>query len=93
MLALDRTHVDYFSLDVEGFEYDILQTVPWSMLDVSTLSIEYVHGRLGKDGYKAYMKNHGYEVAADIHFHDPQISMFTDDLIFVKEGISKVSQK
>ena len=87
MLALDRTHVDYFSLDVEGFEYDILQTVPWSMLDISTFSIEYVHGRVGKDGYKDYMKNKGYEVAADIHFHDPVISMFTDDLIFVKEGI------
>ena len=39
------------------------------------------------------MKNHGYEVAADIHFHDHQITIFTDDLIFVKEGISKVSPK
>ena len=87
MLALDRTHVDYFSLDVEGFEYDILLTVPWSMLNISTFSIEYLHGKIGKQGYKDYMKDLGYEVAADIRFWDPKIYYGVDDLIFAKEGI------
>ena len=87
MLALDRTHVDYFSLDVEGFEYDILLTVPWSVLDISTFSIEHTHGKIGKQGYKDYMKDLGYEVAADIQFRDPKIYYGVNDLIFAKEGI------
>ncbi len=30
LLALGRTDVDYFSLDVEGSEYKILATIPWN---------------------------------------------------------------
>ena len=29
LLALNQTHVDYFSLDVEGFELEVLQTIPF----------------------------------------------------------------
>jgi len=29
LLAINRTHVDYFSLDVEGFELDVLKTIPF----------------------------------------------------------------
>jgi len=29
LLAINRKHVDYFSLDVEGFELDILKTIPF----------------------------------------------------------------
>ena len=79
LLALGRTHVDYFSLDVEGFEYHILQTVPWGLLNVSTLSVEWIHGHIGKEGYKAYMKERGYKVTADISFPGAK------DLIFAKE--------
>ena len=70
MLALGRRHVDYFSLDVEGFEYLILQTVPWSVLSIFTLSVEWIHGRIGKDGYTAYMKEQGYRLVDDTHKYD-----------------------
>ena len=39
--ALNVTHIDYFSLDVEGAELEILQTVPLDKITVDTLSIEY----------------------------------------------------
>lgn len=34
------THVDFFILDVEGAEYEILQTVDWNTFSVSVLCIE-----------------------------------------------------
>ncbi len=39
--ALNVKHVDYFSLDVEGAELDILQTIPFDKITIDTLSIEY----------------------------------------------------
>ena len=34
LLALNVTTVDYFSLDVEGAEYKVLQTIPWDQVDI-----------------------------------------------------------
>lgn len=34
LLALNVTTVDYFSLDVEGAEYKVLQTIPWDKVDI-----------------------------------------------------------
>lgn len=34
LLALNRTRVDYFSLDVEGSELDVLRTIPFEKLDI-----------------------------------------------------------
>lgn len=41
MLALNRTHIDYFSLDVEGAEVYILKSIPFDKLKIDALSIEY----------------------------------------------------
>ena len=32
LLALNVTHVDYFSLDVEGFELQVIRTIPWNLV-------------------------------------------------------------
>ena len=34
LLALGNPRVDYFSLDVEGAEIGILQSIPWSKIDI-----------------------------------------------------------
>jgi hypothetical protein len=34
LLAVGKTKVDYFSLDVEGSETQILKTVPWHRVDI-----------------------------------------------------------
>ena len=34
LLAVNRTSIDYLSLDVEGHELRILKTVPWYKLNV-----------------------------------------------------------
>ena len=32
--------IDFLSLDIEGVELPILETIPWSKLDIETLLIE-----------------------------------------------------
>ena len=34
LTALNVTTVDYFSLDVEGNEFDVLETIPWDKVDI-----------------------------------------------------------
>ncbi|XP_013417716.1 uncharacterized protein LOC106178899 [Lingula anatina] len=45
LAAIGRTHVDYFTLDVEGAEIEILKGFPWDHVTVDVWTIEYaVHG-------------------------------------------------
>ena len=117
LLALNQTQVDYFSLDVEGLEFDVLKTIPFNrvsdllqksvivqmftnmnitlmtiicsvfQINISTLSVEYVHGRHGKKAYESFMLEKGYEVHKDIHLHKPDIALFVDGFIFVKADL------
>ena len=34
LLALDTTKVNYFSLDIEGAEIQVLRSVPWHLVDI-----------------------------------------------------------
>ena len=38
LLALNQTIVDYFSLDIEGHEKRILETIPWNKVDIKVLA-------------------------------------------------------
>ena len=38
LLASNRTTIDYFSLDVEGFEIKILKTIPWDKVEIKVVS-------------------------------------------------------
>lgn len=40
LLALNRTTVDYFSLDIEGYELKVLETIPWHKVDIKMISAE-----------------------------------------------------
>jgi len=41
MEALGVSHVDYFSLDVEGPELEILRTIDWTRLHIDVITVEY----------------------------------------------------
>ena len=85
MLALNRSHVDYWSLDVEGVELDVLKTVPFNRLDISVISVEYAHVPGGKAEITKYMDTQGYVTEREINIkrgHE-----FVQDLILVKKGI------
>jgi len=41
MTAINVTHVDYLSLDVEGAELEILRTIEWTQLKIDVITVEY----------------------------------------------------
>ena len=34
LLAVNRTRIDFLSLDIEGSELDVLNTIPWHKVDI-----------------------------------------------------------
>jgi len=43
LLALGNPKVDIFSLDIEGAELQVLKTIPWDKVNISSLLIEINH--------------------------------------------------
>ena len=37
LLALDKPKVNYFSLDIEGAELQVLRSLPWHLVDIEVL--------------------------------------------------------
>ena len=77
------SQVDLLSLDVEGVERRILDTLPWSSLEISVLLLEH-HGDVkGKDTkFVEGVVAHGYHLY-DYHIDKDNIG----DYIFVKNGV------
>ena len=86
MLALGRSHVDYFSLDVEGVELDVLRTIPFERISMDVLSLEYSHGKDGKKAMAEFMGKKGFRVHKDIRFSKSEIKLYVDDFIFVRKS-------
>ncbi len=84
MLALNRTHINYFSLDVEGLELDILKTIPFDELNISIFTVEYKHGKDGNAAYERFMAGKGYHVHSKIVAYKPHIYFGCSDYVFVK---------
>ena len=43
LLAVGRTQIDFFSLDVEGHELKILKTIPWHKVDIKVNYVETLY--------------------------------------------------
>jgi hypothetical protein len=84
LFAINQTRVDYLSLDVEGLELEVLETIPWNELNIRVLSVEYRHLRRGKQALINHMTSHGYRLYADLFASIPEQSLYVDDFIFVK---------
>lgn len=65
--------------------FQILRTIPFRQIDASVLSVEYIHSRAGKRAIADLMNEQGYKLHKDIQFHDPPMTLFVDDFIFVKK--------
>jgi hypothetical protein len=84
LLAIGQTRIDYFSLDVEGLELDVLETIPWKQFDIRTISVEYKHVKRGKQAVIDYMTRQGYRLVADLRANQPGQSIFVEDFVFVR---------
>ena len=43
LMALGNPTVNYFSLDIEGAEFLVLQSIPWDKVDIEVMGIELEH--------------------------------------------------
>ncbi|CAL4164974.1 unnamed protein product, partial [Meganyctiphanes norvegica] len=66
LMALNTTTVDYFSLDIEGLELEVLKTIPWDKVNIRTLSVEHKHIPGGKDVLRSYMRSQGYYIYSPV---------------------------
>jgi hypothetical protein len=80
-MALDNPQVNYFSLDIEGAEHAVLQTVPWDNVNINLLSVEMNHAGEIFEGTKAdihtLLATNGYDF----------IKTATIDDIFLKKTL------
>ncbi|XP_066951698.1 uncharacterized protein [Macrobrachium rosenbergii] len=77
--ALGRTHIDFFSLDVERAEMGILDTIPWDKLSFSVLAIEHAT----TDDLVAYLDERGYA----------HVASQSEDHIFVNKADRVLKEK
>lgn len=77
LAAIGNPIVDYFSLDIEGSEEGVLETIPWQQVDIRVLQVEYLHSN--KTNILRIMDAAGYDNLT------PKLNLKTD-FIFVKRG-------
>ena len=77
LLALDDPTVDYFSLDVEGAEMEILKTISWEKVDIKVLTIEFNNRKEDKEQIVDFLTKKGYSLEEQIK---------KQDLVFVKKS-------
>jgi hypothetical protein len=82
LTALNRSRVDYFSLDVEGFELPILKSIDWQRIDIQVLSVEFNRGK-DKTAYVEYMESQGYKTLKELHNE----AFYAHDFIFVNQQL------
>lgn len=62
LLALNVNKVDYFSLDVEGGEWSVIQTLALNKLDISTFTIEWAGNSETKQPILDRLNYYGYKL-------------------------------
>lgn len=76
MRALGRKTIDYFSLDVEGAELPVLQSIDYTNLDIRAFSIEYAAKNSTKPAIIDHLEKNNYKLVLTDVF----------DIYFVKNG-------
>jgi len=83
LAAMKVNTVDYFSLDVEGNEFEVLQTIPWEKVNIRVLSVEYIHDKASTGQIQEYMRSKGYRVITTVR----NANNLANDLIFAHESV------
>ena len=66
LLALNQTKIDLLSLDIEGDELFVLQTIPFEKVGIWTISVEYSHVPGGEERVESYLIGKGYRTLKKI---------------------------
>jgi len=74
ILATGNRTVNYLSLDIEGAEFQVLQTIPWDKVDIEVISLETNHaGEVFPGSQKEvrqYLEERGYVLAGTVEIDD-----------------------
>ena len=81
--AMNVKVVDYFSLDVEGMELQVLQTIPFDKIRINVLSVEYIHDSEGSGEIIKFMESKNYRVVTKV----TNGNNLANDLIFAHRTI------
>lgn len=68
LLALNRTCVDVFSLDVEGAELPVLKTIPFEHVTIKLILVEFIHGDNSK--LTKFLESQGFMQVTTVHNQD-----------------------
>jgi len=64
------SHIDYFSLDTEGSEYDILSTFPFWNYTFGVITVEHNNEEPKKSMIRELLNYHGYMLEREVEFDD-----------------------
>nr|CAH0110638.1 unnamed protein product [Daphnia galeata] len=82
LLAVGRTHVDYFGLDVEGAEYKILETIPWHKVNIKTMTVEWNHIPEGEPALTRLMESNNFRKSHMISLN------YSLEVVYVHESLN-----
>lgn len=83
LLAINMTTIDFFSLDVEGDELKVLQTLPFDKVNIDMMTVEFQHIELGENYLKNFVESKGYDSLVKIgHYRN-----WANDIIFKKDKL------
>ena len=88
MLALNRTTIDFFSLDVEGAELQVLKTIDFNKINIRTLTVEYKHVEGGKEALTSLLTRRGMKLYKTIKPSPGAI--WAQDLFFINNNVSPI---
>ncbi|KAL3870227.1 hypothetical protein ACJMK2_038304 [Sinanodonta woodiana] len=96
MLAMNRSSIDYFGLDVEGNELLVLQTIPFNDLDIKSLSAECLNrndsGRENAVAVRTYLESRGF-ICNGVIGPSRTHGCFAEDLVFLKKDLASKELK
>ena len=87
MLALSRTTIDFFSLDVEGAELQVLKTIDFNKINIRTLTVEYRHVEGGQEGLTSLLTRQGMTLYKTIN--PSPGATWAEDLFFINDEITE----
>ena len=90
MLALNRTTIDFFSLDVEGAELQVLKTIDFNKINIRTLTVEHAHVEGGKGALESLLTKQGMKLHKTI---GPEDGVWARDLFFIQNDMTPLLKR
>ena len=61
LLAIKRTKIDFFSLDIEGYELHVLKTIPFEKVDITVMNVEFFNQATKGADLITFLQSRGYQ--------------------------------